>query len=109
MHQGSQEKPRKKPRILLAPLDWGLGHTTRCIPIISELLRNNCDVWLAGDETQKVLFGCEFPALPFLNLPGYKVQYANTAAGLFWKILFQLPKIFFAARQENTWIKRTLK
>ena len=53
MHQAQPEKYDKNPRILVAPLDWGLGHATRCIPIIKELLQNNCDPWLAGDETQQ--------------------------------------------------------
>ena len=35
-------------KILVAPLDWGLGHATRCIPIIEELLKRNCEVFLAG-------------------------------------------------------------
>ena len=32
--QDHAEFPEKqgKPRILLAPLDWGLGHATRCLP-----------------------------------------------------------------------------
>ena len=37
-----------KPRILVAPLDWGLGHVTRCIPVIYELLKQGSEVWLAG-------------------------------------------------------------
>ena len=31
-------------KILVAPLDWGLGHATRCIPIINELVRQDCTV-----------------------------------------------------------------
>ena len=67
----NQEKKGKlpgKPRILVAPLDWGLGHAARCIPIIHELIRQDCQVWLAGDGAiEKILRG-EFPQLPFLEL-----------------------------------------
>ena len=35
-------------KILVAPLDWGLGHATRCIPIINELVRQDCTVWIAA-------------------------------------------------------------
>ena len=35
-----------KKNILIAPLNWGLGHATRCIPIIKaleELYQNLCN------------------------------------------------------------------
>ena len=108
MHQAHQEKYDKNPCILVAPLDWGLGHVTRCIPIIKELLQNNCDVCLAGNETQQSLLRAEFPHLPFLLLPGYRVRYSKIRAGLFWKMLLQLPKIFSAVRNENKWLEKMI-
>ncbi|HRF24821.1 MAG TPA: hypothetical protein PLR98_11680, partial [Chitinophagaceae bacterium] len=76
------EKKSGKLRILVAPLDWGLGHATRCIPVIHTLLAQDCDVWLAGEGAQKTLLQQEFPQLPFLDLEGYRVKYAKTALGL---------------------------
>lgn len=77
MNQPLKEKSVGKPclsgrqaRILVAPLDWGLGHATRCIPIIRELLAQGCYVWLAGEGAQEQLLKTEFPELPFLELPG---------------------------------------
>jgi hypothetical protein len=61
------------PRILVAPLDWGLGHATRCIPIINTLIRENCSVFLAGEGKVKRLLEKEFPELPFLPLEGYNI------------------------------------
>ena len=43
-------------KVLVAPLDWGLGHATRCIPVIRELLLKNCTVFLAADGKVKALF-----------------------------------------------------
>ena len=45
MTQGKIGKLRRKFRILVAPLDWGLGHATRCVPIVTELLKNDCKNW----------------------------------------------------------------
>jgi uncharacterized protein (TIGR00661 family) len=104
-----KEKYGENPRILVAPLDWGLGHATRCIPIIKELLENNCDVWLAGNETQRSLLNTEFPDLPFLFLPGYRVKYSKLRRGFSWKMLLQLPKFFSAARKENKWLTTMVK
>jgi len=90
-------------KLLVAPLDWGLGHTTRCIPIIKELLANECTVWLAGEEHQGILLKKEFPDLNFLPLKGYRVKYASS--GIVAKILMQVPKILFAIKEENNWLK----
>jgi len=35
--------------ILIAPLNWGLGHATRCIPIIKALQENNYIPIIASD------------------------------------------------------------
>jgi uncharacterized protein (TIGR00661 family) len=100
------EKPVRKSRILVAPLDWGLGHATRCIPIIRELLARNVDVWLAGESPQKELLQQEFPDLPFLPLKGYRVKYARTGIGMLLSIFRQTQKILFAIKKENEWLKK---
>jgi hypothetical protein len=109
MTEGKDEKLRRKFRILVAPLDWGLGHVTRCVPIIKELLANDCDVWLAGDSTQEVLLRSEFPNLPFLSLPGYDIEYLKTPVGLLWKLILQAPRIISSIKAENRWLNRIIK
>jgi len=99
------EKSLRKPRILIAPLDWGLGHATRCIPIIRELLANECDVWLAGEGVQTKLFSKEFPGLTILDLSGYNIRYSKTKAGLFFRLVGQIPKMLDIISFENRWLK----
>jgi UDP:flavonoid glycosyltransferase YjiC (YdhE family) len=94
----------RKPHVLVAPLDWGLGHATRCIPIIKELLRQGVVVWLAGENAQEKLLKAEFPGLPFLSLPGYRIFYAKTGIGVLKNIFFQIPKMLRAIKKENTWL-----
>lgn len=91
-------------KLLVAPLDWGLGHATRCIPIIHQLLKNDCRIWLAGEGAQEALLRKEFPQLPFLSLPGYRIQYARSA--LAGKLLLQIPKILSSIQYENNWLKK---
>ena len=45
----SEINTENPPRVLVAPLDWGLGHATRCIPVIRELQAAGAEVWLAGE------------------------------------------------------------
>jgi UDP-N-acetylglucosamine transferase subunit ALG13 len=96
----------RKFRILVAPLDWGLGHATRSIPVVKELLANDCQVWLAGEGPQEALLRAEFPNLPFLPLPGYRVQYSRSGKRLLWKIFRQMPKIISAITREHDWLKK---
>jgi len=90
-------------KLLVAPLDWGLGHATRCVPIISDLLYNDCEVWLAGEGAQEKLLREEFPSLSFLPLKGYRIKYAKN--GLTGKILLQIPSILRSIKEENNWLK----
>ncbi len=103
------QKTVGKTRILVAPLDWGLGHATRCIPIIRELMVQGAEPWLAGEGAQKELLSAEFPHLPFLDLPGYRIKYAKTARGLAWKMIGQLSKMRKAIREEHQWLKKKNK
>jgi UDP-N-acetylglucosamine transferase subunit ALG13 len=108
MDQPLKEKTPGKHRILVAPLDWGLGHATRCVPIIRELMAQGCDVWLAGEGAQENLLKTEFPQLPFLPLDGYRVSYSRSAVGLVLSIFRQTHKILSAIKKENAWLKKMI-
>jgi uncharacterized protein (TIGR00661 family) len=94
-----------KPRILVAPLDWGLGHATRCIPIIFKLLQQNCDVLIAADGAGKFLLQKEFPGLAFIDLNGYRIQYSRKKNRLPVKLLLQFPKLIYRVYSERRWLK----
>lgn len=90
-------------KLLVAPLDWGLGHATRCVPVIRDLLNKHCEVWLAGEGAQEKLLREEFPSLPFLPLKGYRIKYGKS--GVTGKILLQIPSILRSIKEENKWLK----
>ncbi len=98
-----------KPRILIAPLDWGLGHATRCIPIINKLLILNCEVVIAAEGPIKKLLQQEYPHLLYLDLRGYRITYSRKKFWLPLKMLFQVPKIFFSIYKEQRWLKKAIR
>jgi uncharacterized protein (TIGR00661 family) len=98
-----------KPVILVAPLDWGLGHATRSVPIIHTLIRLNCSVLLAGNGKIKTLLQKEFPQLPFLDLEGYNVSYSARKWSFPFSMATQIPKIFSAIENENLWLADKVK
>ena len=97
----TQPETAFKPNVLVAPLDWGLGHATRCIPVISELLRQNANVVLAGEGSIKNLLQKEFPQLSFVRLKGYNIRYSQNKWTLPFVIASQIPKIISAIKYEN--------
>ncbi len=82
--------PRPR-RILVCPLDWGLGHATRCIPIIRSLIERKTEVFIASSGSALGLLKLEFPTNVFFELPPYDPEYAVTGS-MVGKMLRQLPK-----------------
>ena len=62
-------------KILVAPLNWGLGHATRCIPIIRHYLEQGDEVVLGGDGDSLHLLQRTFPALRCIDLPSLELRY----------------------------------
>ncbi|MEO7531683.1 MAG: glycosyltransferase [Sediminibacterium sp.] len=91
-------------KILVAPLDWGLGHATRCIPIIRALTNNGYDVIAAAEGPQAHLLQTEFPSLQILPLEGYRVRYSKSKWGLPFKLLLQLPRLQKIIKKEHDWL-----
>lgn len=104
-----KEKKINNPVVLVAPLDWGLGHATRCVPIISQLLEEKCRVIIAASGPGKILLQKEFPGLLFLELGGYGVRYSRSGAGMPLKLFLQVPRILSAVYAEHGWLKRIIK
>jgi uncharacterized protein (TIGR00661 family) len=97
-----------KKRILLSPLDWGLGHATRCIPIVKQLLENkNFEIIIGADKFTLAILKEEFPSLEIIKLRGYNVKYYKNISIPF-SIFLQIPKIIAAILFEHFWLKKTI-
>lgn len=94
--------------ILIVPLDWGLGHATRDIPLIHELLNAGCKVVIAAEGKHAALLQQEFPELTMLSLPGYRIEYAQKGWFFGWKIIQQIPKILNAIKFEQQWLEKVV-
>ena len=87
-----------KIRILVAPLDWGIGHATRCIPIINALVENNFEVVIAADERSLHLLVNEFPNLEIIRFSGYNINYPRYLP-MSLSMLLQTPKILIGIKR----------
>ncbi len=96
-------------KILTVPLDWGLGHATRDIPLIYEMLNAGAQVFIAAEGKHAALLKQEFPEITILPLPGYRIQYAQKGKFFGMKIIQQIPKIYKAVKYEQRWLKKIVK
>jgi len=94
---------------LVAPLDWGLGHAARCVPVIRLLNSKGFKVIIATDGLQKQLLQQEFPAAEFVTLEGYGITYGTGKLATIFKLLTQIPKIFSSIKRERQWLSKFVK
>lgn len=91
---------KNKSTILVAPLNWGLGHATRCIPIIQNLINCDYEPIIATDGEALKLLRKEFPKLLFEELPSYNITYSKKPQFFMFKILSGTPRILKSVKQE---------
>ena len=93
-------------QILIAPLDWGLGHTTRCVPIMGHLMQRGHSVVFAGSEWQRKYISETFAAIETIHLDGYEVTYSKRGSGFMFSLLNQMPRLVKTIRKEHEWLEK---
>jgi uncharacterized protein (TIGR00661 family) len=91
---------KRNPHIFVCPLDWGIGHATRCVPLIRELLKQHVQVTVGADNRPLAFLKQEFPNLRFIQFPGYRFSYPENA-NMALKMAFQAPAILSGIRKER--------
>jgi len=99
----------KAKRILIAPLDWGLGHTSRCIPIIRHVLRLGHVPIVAGNQWQRSFIEKTFSDIEFIHLDGYNVTYSRINLFAQAGVLSQLPRLQKVIKAEQEWIQTQVR
>lgn len=95
--------------ILVAPLHWGLGHATRCIPIIHALVAHNFKVIIASDGAALQLLQKEFPDVTTCVLPSYNIQYPKKGWFFKTKMLLKIPHIIKTISKEKKHVAKLVK
>jgi hypothetical protein len=67
----------RKKNILICPLEWGLGHAARMIPVASMLRDLNNNVFIGAGEEHLALFRAEVKGMTLINFPGFKPGYSR--------------------------------
>ncbi|MCB0570599.1 MAG: hypothetical protein KDC66_12575 [Phaeodactylibacter sp.] len=95
------------PRVLVTPLDWGLGHATRCVPVIRELQRQGAEPVLATAGRAAAYLKAEFPGLEHILFPAYDIRYPT--ANMYWNMGLQAVKLLRVIRQEHELLQAVIR
>lgn len=98
---------KKKFRVLICPLDWGIGHATRCVPVIRYLIQDNYDVIIAADGRPLDFLRDYFPDLEYMRLPGFRVSYPE-GNNMVMKMALQSPSILYGIIREHRQLKKII-
>lgn len=98
---------KKTKKVLVCPLNWGLGHASRIIPVVDELMQCKYDVYIGAEGYALQLLRQEFPGLTFITFPSFTVAYGRRNSLVFPMILL-FPKIILGIIKEHFYLKRLI-
>lgn len=95
-------------KILIAPLDWGLGHAARCVPIINHLINKKLEIIIAGSHSTNYYLEKHFPDLEYVLLPTAKISYSKSGM-LSPKFLLSILRFAIKIQKEHKAIEQIIE
>lgn len=95
-------------RILVAPLDWGLGHAARCVPIIRRLIGAGAVPVIGAAKGPLALLRRELPALEHVEFPGLPINY-STGDDQTGALMRRFPSMLGSIRSEFLFTQKLLR
>ncbi len=96
-----------RKNILICPLEWGLGHAARMIPLASELLKLNHNVIFASGEVHLSFIRKEFPGCPCVSFPGFNPRYSSFLPA-YVSMLIRVPQLIYHIILEHHRLKKII-
>lgn len=95
-------------KILVAPLNWGLGHASRCVLLVRRLLDEGHEVILGGDGDSLLLLRKHFPKLRYVYLAPLNLRYSAGKRQV-WAVLKMMPKLMAWTWKDHVMLKAVLR
>jgi spore coat polysaccharide biosynthesis predicted glycosyltransferase SpsG len=98
----------KNRNILICPLEWGLGHAARMIPLARKLEEQGATVFIGGGDEHLSLFRREMPGLTYISFPGFRPGYSKLFPS--WLVMFcKIPVLIFHIIREHSELKKIIR
>lgn len=98
----------KKKTILICPMDWGLGHATRVVPIIELLLAKEARVIIGADNKPLAFLRNRFPQCEWVKIPGFQPSYQKKGS-LALKVTTDIPEILIESRKAHDLLEKVIR
>lgn len=98
----------KSKNILICPLEWGLGHATRMIPLAAELLTLNHNVIFASGKEHISLISKELPGCRYIDFPGFNPGYSRYLPQ-YISIFLKIPLLAYHIVLEHARLKKIIR
>jgi len=92
-------------KVLVCPMDWGIGHATRCVPVIEKLLKLGFGVVVATSGRPLGFIRKEYPGLTVIDFPGTVITYPRNGR-IVARMIRSLPRLLFGIWQEHQLLKK---
>jgi UDP:flavonoid glycosyltransferase YjiC (YdhE family) len=97
----------KNANILICPLEWGLGHAARMIPLASRLREMNHNIFIGTGREHQALFRNEISGLSYIDFPGFKPRYSKFLPQ-YLALLLKTPLLLFHIINEHYRLKKII-
>jgi uncharacterized protein (TIGR00661 family) len=95
-------------KVLVCPLDWGIGHATRCVPVIRKFRELGNEVVIAADGRPYEFLKKELPGCRFIRFKGARITYPR-GHGFLFKIISLSPLLIRSYVRERKDIKKLIR
>ena len=97
----------KSKNILICPLEWGLGHAARMIPVARKLRDSGNNIFIGSGEKHLSLFKSEMTGLNYITFPGFKPFYSGIIPQ-YIVLLLQTPYLLYHIILEHFKLKKII-
>jgi len=98
----------KNARILICPLNWGIGHASRCIPVIRALQEEGAEVVIAAEGRPLAMLQKEFPQIETVLFKGYNPRYPSFGS-MAWKMFLNIFPILIGIWKEHRKLRKIIR
>jgi hypothetical protein len=98
----------KIKNILICPLEWGLGHAARMIPLARRLREMNNNILIASGEKHLALFRTEMPGLTYIHFSGFSPGYSRYFPQ-YLSLLLKTPLLLYHIILEHFRLKKIIR
>jgi uncharacterized protein (TIGR00661 family) len=95
-------------KVLICPMDWGIGHATRCVPVIEKFREHGFEVIIAASGRPLEFLKKEYPGIAVIGFPGINIRYPKN--GWIAMKMFQVaPVLLIGIWREHRALKKIVR